>query len=72
MIVLLSDQETTKLSMLHWANSLIHANCRMAKFVLKTSSFNVIFYHLLDTGNVLVVLQTSITVNLGADPILWV
>lgn len=41
-------------------------------FVLKNSSLNVIFYHLLDTENVLVVLETSITVNLGADHILWV
>lgn len=72
MIVLLEDQETTKLSVSHWANSLIHASCRMVKFVLKNSSLNVVFHHLLDTGNVLVVLETSIAVNSGTDPILWV
>lgn len=41
-------------------------------FFLKSSSLNVIFHHLLDTGNVLVVLEISVTVNLGTDPILWV
>ena len=29
------------------------------------------FHHLLDTGNVLVVLEMSIAVNSGTDPILW-
>lgn len=47
------------------------ASRRMAKFVLKNSRLNVVFHHLLDTGNVLVVLETSIAVNSGTDPILW-